>query len=356
MFRFHFEALTLFPLFIFLFMVVAVAVFKGMGTYKKIIWSIVSLLFFIVLSFATISLSVLGMNPELLLDFGLPSQGLIAFIACAVVAVGFFVASVFKSIHALAISLLSFLVWWSFQANAWLGANGIEQIYLIVGFVTIGALYYTLGYLHQGKYKKFSNLYLSLGFSILLSALIFASIKPGLVAIGLMTEGASILTSVPLTATFILMLALFFGVATYGLRKKRLSLYEFLIITGVVDLFVIIAAMSVQRMFIHEMCLEEGMYLTCTMSGVGSIWAIIFNLVLFLQVFGLFLFGFLRKERLLINFGSFCLLLLIVVKYFDWFFDDIPNQTILFAGAGVLLIVSGWLIFSKRRYMLSKMG
>lgn len=88
------------------------------------------------------------------------------------------------------------------------------------------------------------------------------------------------------------------------------------------------------------------------LASAGIIWSVIFNITVFFEVLGLIFSGYLRRESWLINLGTVFLFILVVVKYFDWFFTYL-DKSLFFIGAGILLFVVGWFMEKGRRIMLA---
>ena len=65
--------------------------------------------------------------------------------------------------------------------------------------------------------------------------------------------------------------------------------------------------------------------------------------------------GYVKKEKWLINLGAAFLFMLIIVKYFDWFFTFL-DKSIFFIGAGILLFIVGWLMEKGRRNILQNIS
>jgi uncharacterized membrane protein len=86
-----------------------------------------------------------------------------------------------------------------------------------------------------------------------------------------------------------------------------------------------------------------------------ELFTLIYNIAIFLELFGLIYLGYMRGETWLINFGALFLFLLIIAKYFDWFFTFL-DKSIFFIGAGILFFVVGWIMERGRRYMISNIS
>ena len=130
-----------------------------------------------------------------------------------------------------------------------------------------------------------------------------------------------------------------------------MSPFEVLAVLALAALFGIIALLPQQTMFAQAGRSYE-IYGGGELSGSGTLWAFIFNFVVFFELLGLMFSGYIRQESWLINLGALFLFLLIVVKYFDWFFTSL-DKSIFFIGAGIFLFVVGWFMEKGRRYMIS---
>ena len=84
-----------------------------------------------------------------------------------------------------------------------------------------------------------------------------------------------------------------------------------------------------------------------------NIYVIIFNLVLAGIIFTLLFVGYNNEDMKLVNIGMFWLSVLIVVRYFDWFWKLLP-RSIFFMVGGLILILGGIALERKRRQIKAK--
>lgn len=131
--------------------------------------------------------------------------------------------------------------------------------------------------------------------------------------------------------------------------QRSVSNVEALAIILLVVLFAVIPLLPSQRLFIQS---GGGRSFQVDLTGAGVWWAILFNVLVFVQLLGLIFSGYARREGWLINVGALFLFLLIAVKYFDWFFAFL-DKSVFFVGAGILLLAVGWLMEKGRRYVIS---
>lgn len=84
----------------------------------------------------------------------------------------------------------------------------------------------------------------------------------------------------------------------------------------------------------------------------SAFFTILFNLVLAGIIFILILVGYQREDMNLINIGMSYLALLIIVRYFDFFWNLLP-RSIFFMSGGLILILGG-IAFEKKRRQLKE--
>lgn len=263
-----------------------------------------------------------------------------------------------KAVYLLAPGLIGIMGWWGVQAFRWLSVikslslKNINSAAIFSGLSLIALLFFVLGHLHESesRYRRFTMIYLILGIFWVSGALFFLSTRLGLVALEAMTKGSSLAGSWPVVfSLFLFSLALIGGII-YGSRKKLIYYPEALVVFVLGLVFLIITFLPEQNLFIGA---KSGFSLTGgNLSHQGVLWAIIFNLLVFLELLGLIFSGYVRREGWLINLGALFLFLLIIVKYFDWFFTFL-DKSVFFISAGILLFVVGWFMERGRRYMIT---
>lgn len=299
--------------------------------------------FFYLLSFFFLGVTLIAFNR----DFGDPFSWQTILLAAS--AIGLAGAYRFKALYVLPFSLIGLTSWWGAQAAEWMQGKDIKSSAIFAGLMFVALFFYSLGHLHEKeiKWKRFSLVYLFLGIISVTAALFFLSTKPGLSSLGDMARGFSFFSSWQMTLSLLLFLAAIVGTALRAINKKLMSPFEFSAVLLLTFLFGAIALLPQQSMFL--LYYYSG---NQDLSGTGILWAIIFNFVLFFELLGLIFSGYLRQETWLINLGAFFLFLLIIVKYFDWFFTFL-DKSVFFIGAGILLFAVGWFMEKGRRYMIS---
>jgi len=304
--------------------------------------------FFILLSIFFLGVTLLAFNRDLGDPF---SWRTILFITSVL---GLFIAYYLKTLYTLAFSLIGITAWWGAQAAEWIQGKNIKTSVILAGMAFITLLFYLLGHLHEKemKWKRFALMYLILGIIPITGILFFLSTKSGLSFLGDMTKGVSFFSSWQITFSLFIFLAALAGVVIYTVAKKIISPFEFIAVMLIALLFGVIALLPQQSLFIHTGNFHNFYSGSSELSGIGILWAFILNLVIFFQLLGLIFSGYLRQETWLINLGAIFLFLLIIVKYFDWFFTFF-DKSIFFIGAGILLFVVGWFMERGRKYMIS---
>jgi hypothetical protein len=257
-----------------------------------------------------------------------------------------------KTIYVLLFSLAGLAGWWSAQASQWIEGKDIKTSAIFAGLSLLALLFYTLGHLHEReiRFKRFALVYSALGTLAVLAALFFLSTMPGLAVLEEMTRGGSFFGSWQLTLSLVVFLAALAGATIYGAAQKLISEFELLAVFALAALFGMLALLPEQTMFVQSV--RPFYYGGGELAGDGVLWALVFNGAVFFVLLGVIFSGYLRRETWLINLGLLFLFLLIIAKYFDWFFTFL-DKSVFFIGAGVLLFVIGWLMEKSRRYMIT---
>jgi len=264
-------------------------------------------------------------------------------------AAGIACAYVFKAASPLAFGLISLLSWWCAQAFEWSETAEVKSSPAFTGLICIGLLFYALGRLHEGRkrFALFSSQYLVLGTVFTSLILFYFSTSSGLKMLEDISIGASFLKSWQLVLFLFIFLGFLVTALLYGYGKKRIHVIEVLVTVFVASLFLLIAFLPMQEIFVGRG------YIGSALSSKGIFWAVFFNLLVFFELLGLILLGYQRQNELLVNAGAVFLFIFILIKYVDWFFKFL-DKSIFFIGAGILLFGVGWLMERGRRYMLAR--
>ena len=304
--------------------------------------------FFLLLSFFFLGVTLFAFNS----DFGGPlTWRTILLITSFVGLVG---AYYLKLIYTLVFSLIGLTSWWGAQAALWIDAKDIKTSAILAGLSFLALIFYSVGHLHEKeiRFKRFALVYTVLGIISITSTLFFFSTKPGVGLIGDMTKGLSIFGSWQLTLSLFVLLAVLIGTALSAAVRKLISPLELIAVFGLACLLGVTVLLPEQIMFEQGTRANSFQYGGRVLSSRGVLWALIYNAAIFFELLGLIFSGYFRRETWLINLGAVFLFLLIIVKYFDWFFTFL-DKSIFFIGAGILLFVVGWLMERGRKYMIS---
>lgn len=275
--------------------------------------------------------------------------------------VGLVVAYYFKVISVLIFSLIGVAGWWMSEAMEWTDVYNIKTASVLTGIIFIALLFYVLGHFHEQelKFKRFAYVYLILGIIAITGALFIFSSKPGLGMLAEMTVGAAIFGSWEITASLSLFFAVLVGLTLYLASKNFILVFEAAAVFILVVIFGILVFLPQQTVFMEYQStsmsdhgLSDIAVDKSQLSANGVIWALVFNVTAFFELLGLIFSGYLRREEWLINLGTFFLFILIIVKYFDWFFTFL-DKSLFFIGAGILLFTVGWFMEKSRRYMIA---
>lgn len=263
--------------------------------------------------------------------------------------VGIALAYYYNAVLNIVVWTVGVVIWWGVKAAEWSGiaATDIKPAGVVMGLAFVALILYILGRLHQKwpKFKKFAVSYMILGGLSFTALLFILSTKSGLSLMEEMTSGTSIFASWQISFSLILFAATFMGVLFYTLSKRLISSLEIITLSILASLFALI-------LFLPEQNLLDGRGYSSTLSSTGILWAAFFNILIFAESLSIIASGYFRREEWMVNAGALFLFLLIIVKYFDWFFTFL-DKSIFFIGAGVILFVVGWFMERGRRRMLS---
>lgn len=308
--------------------------------------------FFLLLGFFFLGLTMVAFNR----DLGDPISRRTLLLVISLL--GLLITYGLKALYPLPFSLIGLPLWWSLEAADWMDLKNVRGASMLFGLVIIGLILYALGHLleKERKWKRFSLVHSMMGIIWTSGTLAYLSTKSGLHSMAGLTKGAPFTASVEITVSLLIFTAALAGTSFYSFRGKLISRYELYGITILTLLFTIVLFLPQQTMFNEEVKnsfdVYSGYY---TLSGNGTVLAIIFNLAIFLQLLGLIFSGYLRREVWLINLGTVLLFILITIRYFDWFFTFL-NKSIFFIGAGLLLMGVGWLMEKRRKAIIADIG
>lgn len=261
----------------------------------------------------------------------------------------------FRVLYTLPLSLMGFIVWWGAKAAEWIAEKGVAASAVVAGLFFLSLIFYFVGRLHEKemKFKRFALVYIVLGMIAITGHLFIFSTKPGLEFFASITKGEIFFSSWQLTLSLLILAMVVVGTIVVATSRKLMSFSETTVFSLLFLLFGVIAILPPQELFIAGRGYANTLwYGGRELSAMGVLWAVVFNLIVFFELIGLILLGYLRREEWMINMGAFFLFLLIAIKYFDWFFTFL-DKSIFFIGAGILLFGLGWSMERGRRYMIA---
>lgn len=271
-------------------------------------------------------------------------------------AVAFVLAYLFKSVLAVGAATVTVVVWWITQDLYWGGPSGVKNIALASGLLMMGMIFYVLGKHHRSRIRPFSPIYLVASAApVFLGAVAIAALsitflystRRGLSFIQLVTkEGASALQSWQIALVLSLLAGAVVVAALLGVVKKAITRWELALILGA-TLVCMVFSMLPGRIYVYYPR-QSSMAIT----SAGMAYAVAANLLLFGELFVMLAIGYLKKKPWVINTGIVLLVVLVALKYFDWFFELISRGVFLI-GAGLVFLTVGLLLHHGRRFMLA---
>lgn len=248
--------------------------------------------------------------------------------------------------------LIGIGIFWIFQSSTWLESAGITSgISVISGVALIGLIYYVLGHMQR---EKFMTAYVALGFLSVTGLLFYFSLEDGVRSL---TDFFAKHAQKNFTASFGVVgtLSLFLVALLFLLwysREPRASHNPVLKSSEALGVFAF-AAIFTALLFMPELELTryDQFAYHHNLTPAGFTAALVFNVLIFAELTGFILTGYIRRHIWRINLGALLLFIFIIVKYFDWFFTFL-DKSVFFISAGAVLFIVGFLMERGRRYML----
>lgn len=261
------------------------------------------------------------------------------------------IAHYYKAIVPLIFAIPEFFAWWGFLSAEWVEKYGVKPIAVLSVFALVFAYLYLEGLIHEAlseKYKffkKFSLVYMIFGMVSSLGMIFFLSTEAGMRGIQEMSAGKSIFASWQLSFALIFFAAAIIAAIAYlALKDKSRAIMHELAGAGILAiLFGIMPFLPKQDLFFtkHSYYNPGGLGILSRIAPFGIFWLILLNLLALALCLGVIFIGYLRKENWIINLGALSLGILILVKYFDWFYNSM-DRSVFFLIGGVLLFIIGW--------------
>lgn len=260
-----------------------------------------------------------------------------------------------KSIYSFVIGLITIISWWLAQANLWVEKDNIAPLVVLIGLSVIALLLYVLSRLHERKATllRFALVYKIFGILLTTGIMFHLSTQSFIMNTDALTSGAFFLQSWPLSLLFLSLCASLITATLYAFVKKTISLVELIGLGVLMVLFGSTFLLFPNQILPKEIPLGMRAYPSnIPFTSHEAMVAILYNLALFLELIGLIFLGYKRKEVLLINLGAVILFIVIISKYFDWFFRFM-DKSLFFMSAGTVLLIVGWAMEKSRRFMVT---
>lgn len=242
----------------------------------------------------------------------------------------------FTSLPIAALSALLFYIWiglFVFKGTAIWWNNG-DIFFLPALYLVSSVLFFGIGSLHyfSDKLKGLARIFRFAGLKVVMLSLFLLtfpfftghydefSVRDDMIASGQFTF---LFVTFAILAIVSVIIGLFFNPT-----KTKISNFENLIGIGLVAV----------------------VFIFFFFPSTTNIYVILFNIVLVATVFALLFVGYGREDIKIVNMGMFWLSALIVVRYFD-FFWDLFSRSLFFMVGGLILVLGGIALERKRRQL-----
>lgn len=263
--------------------------------------------------------------------------------------ISFLLAYFMRSLWSLLIGYSGLILWALFSMQSWV-TNGISEISVICSLFLIGILLYQFGVLlfHTQMWKRFGTFTIIIGTSLIGALFLLLSFEKTLRFFPEITAGTFFFDSWRWTFLIIVILS---GIAffTFLIIKKNVHLLLEL------SLLCVLMVLSFVLFFIKgtKLVILSDVHYIDTLTSSGVLYAIIVNLLNFLCAAGFICIGYLRRESWIITLGTIFLFVLIVFKYFDWFFRFL-DKSVFFISVGIIMVLVGFFMERGRRVLLKQ--
>jgi uncharacterized membrane protein len=222
--------------------------------------------------------------------------------------------------------------------------GALKPASILAGLVMIAVIFYLLGTLHWIHQKfVFAGVYNFVGVIFLTIVLFFFSTQFGLETLSSINSGLAVYSS---PAMLIFLTAMGLIIAFLGgklILSRKTPIWEVVFLWFISGLFLYFTIDPTPYSITGNVV---------TLNYFNIIWAVLFNLLVLIELLGLVLTGYLNQQLWRINLGVFLLFILMIVKYMDWFFTFL-DKSLFFISAGLLFLVVGWLMERGRRYLIA---
>lgn len=258
-----------------------------------------------------------------------------------------------KLLYPICSAAIGTMVWFGAQGGEWVSKAQVQALPVVTGIGLLGVFWYCVGASLDvlPKFRRFATGLFILGLIVVAGLFFFLSSNSGLEVVQDLARGGAWYSSFGIGLSLLVITLLAIGSAVFAYSSKAISNTE---LVGVVlaSLFLLLLIFVPSNGVFFE---NSGYYNTpAALSGLGIGLAIVYNIAIFGLLVGTILSGYARKESWRINLGAVLMFLLILVKYFDWFFTFL-DKSVFFLGAGLILFLVGYGMERARKMMLASM-
>lgn len=243
-----------------------------------------------------------------------------------------------KSNRLIFTNLLGLIIWFVSHFYFW---NKSFEIFLnIIWLLNMGILFYIIGRLHETTLKlnglKYAYKFLGIILILLNTYLLTCDFVYTNIYSKISYDSLQIIIMNFIVLGFTVT-ALFFYFFKQKKRRKIIS-YEFL------GFLVVILLTVICLIFPQQIKYNQGRFL---------LYPVIFNLVLFLEIIGVIILGYILKEVSSVNMGILFFVIQILTVYFSVLWELLPRSWF-FIGGGIILLVAGGYLEKKRKYIIAR--
>lgn len=308
--------------------------------------AISQLLILLALSFGMLGLFAFDRE----LSYPVSWQTLFLLVVIAAGAVGYKL----KLLYPIFAAAIGTMVWFGSQGGEWVDKAHVQALPIVAGIGLLGVFWYSVGaYLDMWpKCRRFATSLFILGIIVVAGLFFFLSSNVGLEAAHELARGDAWYGSFTLGVSLLIVTVLAIGAAVWAYARKAFSHIELATLVVVSVILLLLVFVPSNASFSQDS--GYGYYTPVALSGLGIGLAIIYNIAIFGLLVGVILSGYVRRESWRINLGAVLMFLLILVKYFDWFFTFL-DKSVFFLGAGLILFLVGYGMERARKMMLASL-
>jgi len=243
--------------------------------------------------------------------------------------------------------LIALPIWLGVSAFLWAGMYNVKDSLIIFIIISTMVLYYFVSRFLESfqKYKRYALVMFVFALLGITGFLFVFSSQIGLDLLDYTNSSRQIIGGWQIWLCTII---LFGSIVFFGIKNWKDNVVSKVEIIFMISLLILFYFASLGN---SSNSRDYYDYYESLASNAGSGWAVIFNLILFFEVIGVLVLGYIKKQDWLINLGAAFLFILVFVKYFDWFFSSM-DKSLFFILAGILLFFVGWFMEKARKIVI----